>query len=111
MLICSIKAQKNWNETENSNAKVRFQFYKEYKQIAKPANIISTFLYHILITSKNCGLLKTSDFIRVVYLLVQCHQSKVIAREWAYTINFKRHKVTPYKTDMDQVFSMKYKHQ
>lgn len=39
-------------------------------------DIISTFLYHIGITSKNCGLCKTSDFIRLVYLLMQCHQLK-----------------------------------
>lgn len=28
------------------------------------------------ITPKNCGLFKTSDFIKLVYLLMQCHQSK-----------------------------------
>lgn len=27
------------DETENSDAKVRFQFYKRYKQIAQPANL------------------------------------------------------------------------
>lgn len=39
-------------------------------------DIISTFLYHTGIKSKNCGLFKTFDFIRLVYLLAQCHQSK-----------------------------------
>lgn len=39
-------------------------------------DVISTFLYDIGIISKNSGLFKTSDFIRLVYLLMQCHQSK-----------------------------------
>lgn len=116
MSICSIKAQRKMMKLKIQMLRLDSSFINGINKLLslQTWDIISTFLCHIGITSKNCGLFKTSDFIRLVYLLMQCHQSKKSQLEnvsCVYTTNFKRHKGTPYKTDQNKVFSMKNRHQ